>query len=126
MKRIQGNQLSHRILRTFTVRRFSYYLDVAVDIQPVVLAGENDAPILHERHVEALSVLHLALQSSEQLPSLKRTSQHSLLSQSWTSEHLIENREVEVVVVVGDGDVPACSHANPDGKVGDAFAADLP
>ena len=42
------------------------------------------------------------------------------------SEHLIENREVEVVVVVGDGDVPACSHADPDGKVGDAFAADLP
>ena len=29
-------------------------------------------------------------------------------------------------MVVGDGDVPACSHANPDGKVGDAFAADLP
>ena len=29
-------------------------------------------------------------------------------------------------MVVGDGDVPACSHADPDGKVGDAFAADLP
>ena len=42
------------------------------------------------------------------------------------SEHLIENREVEGVVVVGDGDVPACSNADPDRKVGDAFAADLP
>ena len=29
-------------------------------------------------------------------------------------------------MVVGDGDVPASSHANPDWKVGDAFAADLP
>ena len=29
-------------------------------------------------------------------------------------------------MVVGDGDVPACSNADPDGKVGDALAADLP
>ena len=29
-------------------------------------------------------------------------------------------------MVVGDGDVPACSNADPDRKVGDAFAADLP
>ena len=29
-------------------------------------------------------------------------------------------------MVVGDGDVPASSHADPDWKVRDAFAADLP
>ena len=29
-------------------------------------------------------------------------------------------------MVVSDGDVPACSNADPDRKVGDAFAADLP
>ena len=29
-------------------------------------------------------------------------------------------------MVVGNGDVPACSNADPDRKVGDAFAADLP
>ena len=29
-------------------------------------------------------------------------------------------------MVVGDGDVPACSNADPDRKIGDAFAADLP
>ena len=40
------------------------YLDVAVDVEPVVLAGEHDAAILHERHVEALRMFHLALQSS--------------------------------------------------------------
>ena len=42
-----------------------FYLDVAVDVEPVVLAGEHDAAILHERHVEALRMLHLALQSSQ-------------------------------------------------------------
>ena len=40
------------------------YLDIAVDVKSVVLAGEHDATILHKRHVEALSVFHLALQSS--------------------------------------------------------------
>ena len=48
-------------------------LDVSVDVEPVVLAGEHDAAILHERHVEALRMLHLALQSSQQLPSLHMT-----------------------------------------------------
>ena len=42
----------------------TFYLDIAVDVEPVVLAGEDNAAILHERHVEALSMFHLALQSS--------------------------------------------------------------
>ena len=50
-----------------------FYLDVAVYVEPVILASEHDAAILHERHVEALRMLHLALQSSQQLPSLHMT-----------------------------------------------------
>ena len=56
-----------------------FYLDVAVDVEPVVLAGEHDAAILHERHVEALRMFHLALQSSQQLPSLNTTDQYGLI-----------------------------------------------
>ena len=40
------------------------YLDIAVDVEPVILAGKHNAAILHERHVEALGMFHLALQSS--------------------------------------------------------------
>ena len=86
MKRSQGIQRRYRnfctIIYNNTIIFFglvSNYLDVSVDIEPVVFAGENDAPILHERHVEALGVLHLALQSSEQLPSLKKISQQSFV-----------------------------------------------
>ena len=39
--------------------------------------------------------------------------------------HLVENGEVEVVVVVGNGDVAAGSHPDTNGEVGDAFTADL-
>ena len=34
-------------------------LDVAVDVEAVVLAGEHHAPVVHQRYVEALRVLHL-------------------------------------------------------------------
>ena len=86
MKRSQGNQRRYRSFCTiiynntiFSFGLVSNYLNVSVDIEPVVFAGKNDAPILHERHVEALGVLHLALQSSEQLPSLKKISQQSFV-----------------------------------------------
>ena len=39
--------------------------------------------------------------------------------------NLIEDGKVEVVVVVSDSDVATGSHADPDGKVGNTFAADL-
>ena len=39
--------------------------------------------------------------------------------------NLVEHSEVEVVVVVSNGDVSAGSHSDTDGKVGDALAADL-
>ena len=44
-----------------------HYLDISVDVEPVVLAGQDDAAVPHEGHVEALGVLHLALQGSDQL-----------------------------------------------------------
>ena len=39
--------------------------------------------------------------------------------------HLVEDCEVEVVVVISNGDVAAGSHPNTDGEVGDTFAANL-
>ena len=36
------------------------YLDITVNVKPVVLAGEDNATILHQGHVETLGVLHLA------------------------------------------------------------------
>ena len=42
----------------------TFYLDIAVDVEPVILAREDNATILHERHVEALGMFHLTLQSS--------------------------------------------------------------
>ena len=39
--------------------------------------------------------------------------------------HLVEDGEVEIVVVVSNGDVAAGSHPNTNGEVGDAFTADL-
>ena len=44
-----------------------HYLDVSVDVEPVVLAGQDDAAVPHEGHVETLGVLHLTLQGSDQL-----------------------------------------------------------
>ena len=65
-----------------------YHLHVAVDVESVILGGEDDGAVLHERHVEALRVLDLALERAEQLAGLA------------------EHRQVEVVVVVRDADLP--------------------
>ena len=35
------------------------YLDVSVDVEAVVLAGQHHRPIVHQGHVEALRMLHL-------------------------------------------------------------------
>ena len=51
-----------------------HYLDISVDIEPVVLAGQHDAAVPHESHVETLGVLHLALQGSDQLDRTKMVS----------------------------------------------------
>ena len=85
-----------------------YHLHVAVDVESVILGGEDDGAVLHERHVEALRVLDLALERAEQLAGLA------------------EHRQVEVVVVVRDADLPGGGEAHADGEVGDALAPDLP
>ena len=39
--------------------------------------------------------------------------------------HLVEDGEVEVVVVISNGDVAASRHPNTNREIGDAFATDL-
>ena len=85
-----------------------YHLHVAVDVESVILGGEDDGAVLHERHVEALRVLDLALERAEQLAGLA------------------EHSQVEVVVVVRDADLPGGGETHADGEVGDALAPDLP
>lgn len=83
------------------------HLHVAVDVQPVVLAGKNNRAVIHQSHIEALSMFHLGLESVDQLAVL--------------GEHC----EVEVVVVVSHKDVARGVDAHADGVVGDALASDL-
>ena len=47
-------------------------LDVSVDVDPVVLAGQDDGAVAGERDVEALRVLDLAFQRRQELK--RRTS----------------------------------------------------
>ena len=35
------------------------HLDVSVDVEAVVLAGQDHAAVIHQRHVKTLSMLHL-------------------------------------------------------------------
>ena len=42
-------------------------LDVSVDVDPVVLAGQDDGAVAGERDVEALRVLHLAFERRQEL-----------------------------------------------------------
>jgi len=82
-------------------------LDVAVDVEAVVLAGEHHAPVVHQRHVEALRVLYLALERADELTVLR------------------EDGQVEVVVIVRDGDLSRSVDPHSDRIVRDPFASDL-
>lgn len=84
------------------------HLDVSVDVEAVVLAGQDHAAVIHQRHVKTLSMLHLALKSRNKLAVLA------------------EHGQVEVVVVVGYGDFTRRVNADTDRVVGDPFASDLP
>ena len=44
-----------------------WQLNVSVDVEPVVLAGQHDGAVVHERNVEALRVLHLTLEGRQKL-----------------------------------------------------------
>ena len=78
-----------------------WHLDIPVDIQPVVLGGQDYAPVVHQAHVEALGVLDLGLEGGQELPVLG------------------EHRQVEVVMVVGDDDLAGRVDTNPNGIIGD-------
>lgn len=74
-------------------------LDVAVDVEPVVFAGQHDGAVVHQGDIEALCVLDLGLQGREELAVLR------------------EHAQVEVVVVVGDRHLAGCVDADSDGVV---------
>ncbi len=78
-------------------------LNVSIDVEAVVFAGQDDGAVVHEGDVEALRVLDLALQGGEELAVLR------------------EDGQVEVVVVVGDRDLAGCVDADADGVVSDAW-----
>ena len=78
------------------------HLDVSVDVEAVVLGGEDDGAVVHEGDVEALGVFHLGLEGREELALLA------------------EDREVEVVVVVGDRHLARGVDPHADRVVGDA------
>ena len=78
-------------------------LDIAVDVEPVVLGGEDDGAVVHEGDVEALRVLDLGLEGREQLAVL------------------LEDGEVEVVVVVGDRDLAVLVDPHTDRVVRDPY-----
>ena len=56
-------------------------LNVPVKIDTIIFRREHDCPVVHKRHIEALSVLDLRLQRVDQLTVLR------------------EDGEIEVVVV---------------------------
>lgn len=83
-------------------------MNVTVDVQPIVLAGQHDGTVVHEGDVEALRVLDLGLEGGHQLALLR------------------EYGQIEIVVVVGDEYLARSVYAHADWIVGDALAADLP
>lgn len=82
-------------------------LDVTVDVESVVFRGQHHTPVVHQGHIKALGMFHLALESRYQLSLLR------------------EDGEVEVVVVVSDGDFAGSVDANSNWVVGDTFATNL-
>ena len=70
-------------------------------------------------------MFHLALQSSKQLPSLEKRHVSGMFD-SVGEVDLIKYSEVEVVVVVSNGNVAAGSHPNTNREVGDALPTYLP
>jgi len=83
-------------------------LYVAIDVEAIVFGGENHGTVVHQRNVEALRVFYLAFKGGYELAILR------------------EDGEIEVVVVVGDGDLASPVDAHSNRVVCYPFAADLP
>merc|ERR1719278_591780 len=82
-------------------------LYVAIDVEAIVFGGENHGSVVHQRNVEALRVLYLAFKGGYELTILR------------------EDGEIEVVVVVGDGDLAGPVDAHSNRVVCYPFTADL-
>ena len=85
----------------------SWKLNVTVQIDTIVLRSQNYGAVIHECHIEALSVLHFRFQRVHQLAVLGKDSQ------------------IEVVVVVGDENFSRRVDPHADGIIGDPLASDL-
>lgn len=79
-------------------------LNVSVDVEAVIFASKDHGSIVHESDIKALSVLDLGLQGRQQLTVL------------------IEHGQVEVVVVVGNCDLPVPVDAHSDRVVRYAYS----
>ena len=82
-------------------------MDILVDVDLEVLAGQDHTAVIHESHVVALCVLHLGLQGRGE------------------EAFLGVNGQVEVVVVVGHSDLSLGVDPDSDGIVGDSLPTDL-
>ena len=114
------------------------HLDVSVDVETVVLAGQHHAAVIHQRHVETLRVLHLQPNifrytgnifwpeilscETKYFLALQKIIMILYLALQRGDELAVlrEDGQVEVVVVVSDGDLPGSVDADTDGVVGDA------
>ena len=96
------------------------HLDVSVNVEAVVLTGQDHASIIHQRHVKTLSMLHL-----EQNMDIMMCVTYIILCSHLAFESrnklavLAEHGQVEVVVVVSDGDFSSRVNADTNRVVGD-------
>ena len=89
--------------RTFFCLHDGIHLDISVNVEPVVFGGQYHRAIIHQRHIEALRMLHLGLEGRDERAILRK------------------HGEIEVVVIVGNGDLARRVDAHADGVVGDSY-----
>lgn len=100
-----GKRVRRRIrLGPQLVRRYEH---IPINVEAIVLAGQNHTAVIHQCNVKALGMLDLALQCGHQLPVLG------------------EYGQIEVVVIVSDKNFASRINTNTNWIIGDAFAANL-
>ena len=101
MLKFNSNSNSNSNLAKIQAQVTSGGRHVAIDVDSIVFAGNCNTAIVHQRRVKHLSVLHLGLESVEQL-TFRR-----------------EGGQVKVVVVVGDDNLSELVDADADRVVGE-------
>ena len=94
-------------------------LDVSVDVEAVVLAGQDHAAVIHQRHVKTLSMLHLEQDMDNDVRYCTFVCFHLALESRNKLAVLAKHGQVEVVVVVGNGDFTRRVNADTNRVVGD-------